>query len=78
MVLAIGLKLDYEAIEYMSAELIGRDRVGSAYAGPQAAAGTYATMARFADTGGIRLFGRPKRGRASALFILWDLRHRGH
>ena len=59
LVLATGLKLDYEAIEGMSAELIGRDGIGSVYAGPQAAADTYATMSRFADTGGVGLFGRP-------------------
>jgi len=59
LVIATGLSLDYEAIEGMSPDLIGRDGIGSVYAGPQAAAATYAEMSRFADTGGVGLFGRP-------------------
>lgn len=59
LVVATGLVLDYEAIEGMSAELIGREGIGSVYAGPRAAAATHAEMSRFADTGGVGLFGRP-------------------
>lgn len=60
LVLGTGLVLDYEGIEGMSSELIGRDGVGSVYAGPQAAAATYAEMSRFADAGGVGVFGRPQ------------------
>ena len=60
LVLGTGLVLDYEGIEGMSAELIGREGIGSIYAGPQAAAATYAEMSRFADTGGVGVFGRPQ------------------
>ncbi|MCG6114188.1 MAG: NAD(P)/FAD-dependent oxidoreductase [Mesorhizobium sp.] len=59
LVVATGLSLDYGAIDGMSTELIGRDGIGSVYAGPSEAAATYAEMSRFADTGGVGLFGRP-------------------
>lgn len=59
LILATGLKLDYEAIAGMSRDLIGRHGIGSVYAGPEAAAATYREMSRFADTGGVGLFGRP-------------------
>ena len=60
LVLATGLKLDYDAIEGMSLDLIGKDGIGSVYASPEAAAATYAEMSRFADTGGVGLFLRPE------------------
>ncbi|MDN2568303.1 NAD(P)/FAD-dependent oxidoreductase [Aquibium sp. A9E412] len=59
LVVATGLTLDYGAIEGMDVGLIGKDGIGSVYAGPEAAAATYAAMARFAETGGVGLFGRP-------------------
>lgn len=59
LVLATGLRLDYDAIEGMDAKRIGTDGLGSIYAGPDAAAATWTAMARFAETGGIGLFGRP-------------------
>ncbi len=57
---ATGLRLDYDAIAGMSVDLIGKDGIGSVYAGPEAAAATYAEMSRFADTGGVGLFLRPE------------------
>ena len=60
LVVATGLKLDYDAIEGMSVDRIGKDGIGSVYASPEAAALTYAEMSRFADTGGVGLFLRPE------------------
>jgi sulfide:quinone oxidoreductase len=59
LVVATGLSLDYEAIEGMSASMVGKNGIGSVYAGPAAAALTYREMSRFADTGGVGQFGRP-------------------
>jgi len=55
---ATGLRLDYDAIEGMSIDRIGKDGVGSVYASPEAATATYAEMSRFADRGGVGLFFR--------------------
>ena len=54
-----GLKLDYDAIEGMSVDLIGRDGIGSVYAGPDYAQKTWEEMRRFTETGGVGLFSRP-------------------
>lgn len=59
LMIATGLKLDYEAIEGMSEELIGREGIASIYASPAAAASSAALIDRFVDTGGVGLFGRP-------------------
>lgn len=59
LVVATGLQLDYAAIEGMDTALIGRDGIGSVYAGPEAAEATWREMSRFADTGGVGLFLRP-------------------
>ncbi len=59
LIVATGLQLDYGAIAGMDVSLIGRDGIGSVYAGPEAAAATWQAMARFADQGGVGLFGRP-------------------
>lgn len=59
LVVATGLQLDYAAIQGMEIGLIGKDGVGSVYAGPQHAEATWRAMSRFADTGGVGLFGRP-------------------
>ncbi|SIQ07640.1 sulfide:quinone oxidoreductase [Rhizobium sp. RU33A] len=56
---ATGLKLDYAAIEGMSLDLIGKDGIGSVYAGPDYAEKTWAEMDRFTDKGGLALFSRP-------------------
>jgi sulfide:quinone oxidoreductase len=59
LVVATGLELDYAAIEGMETTLIGKEGIGSVYAGPEAAEATWQLMSRFADTGGVGLFGRP-------------------
>lgn len=59
LIVATGLQLDYAAIEGMDERLIGRGGIGSIYAGPAAALATWKEMSRFADTGGVGLFGRP-------------------
>ena len=59
LVVATGLKLDFDAIEGMSLDLVGTNGIGAVYAGPDYAAKTWAEMDRFTDTGGIGLFTRP-------------------
>jgi len=59
LIVATGLRLDYAGIDGMETALIGKDGIGSVYASPEAAAATAALMARFAETGGVGLFGRP-------------------
>jgi sulfide:quinone oxidoreductase len=59
LIVATGLRLDYGAITGMDMRLIGRDGIGSVFAGPKAAAATWQEMSRFADKGGVGLFGRP-------------------
>ena len=59
LVVATGLTLDYAAIEGFSLDMIGRDGVGSVYAGADHAARTWAAAARFAEQGGQGLFTRP-------------------
>ncbi|QTL05375.1 NAD(P)/FAD-dependent oxidoreductase [Aquabacter sp. L1I39] len=59
LVVATGLELNYGGIAGMDLALIGRNGIGSVYAGPDQAAATYEEMSRFADTGGVGLFGRP-------------------
>lgn len=79
LVVATGLKLDYAAIEGMSPDLIGKDGVGSVYAGPAAAVATYREMSRFADTGGVGLFGRPATEmKCAGAPLKIRLHHRGH
>jgi sulfide:quinone oxidoreductase len=59
LVVATGLSLDYQAIQGMETSLIGRNGIGSVYAGPEAAEATWREMSAFADKGGVGLFGRP-------------------
>ncbi|HRJ70158.1 MAG TPA: FAD/NAD(P)-binding oxidoreductase, partial [Beijerinckiaceae bacterium] len=59
LIVATGLRLDYGAIAGMDAALIGKDGIGSIYAGPEAAAATWREMSAFADRGGVGLFLRP-------------------
>jgi sulfide:quinone oxidoreductase len=60
LIVATGLHLDYDAIEGMDVGRIGRDGLGSIYAGPQQAAATWRAMAAFAERGGVGVFGRPE------------------
>jgi sulfide:quinone oxidoreductase len=59
LVIATGLALDYDAIEGMSRDLIGREGIASVYAGPEQAAASWSALAKFCDTGGTGVFGRP-------------------
>lgn len=59
LLVATGLRLNYEGIEGMSLDLIGKDGIGSVYAGPDYAAKTWEEMNRFTDKGGVALFSRP-------------------
>lgn len=59
LILATGLRLDYDAIEGMDARRIGTDGLGSVYHSAPAAEATWQAMSRFADQGGVGLFGRP-------------------
>ncbi len=59
LIVATGLKLDYNAIEGMEESLIGREGIGSIYHSPEAAEKTWALMSKFADEGGVGVFQRP-------------------
>lgn len=59
LVVAVGLKLDYAAIEGMDEARIGRDGLGSIYHGPAAALATWRLLSDFADRGGTGVFLRP-------------------
>jgi sulfide:quinone oxidoreductase len=59
LVVATGLHLDYAAIEGMDPGLIGREGLGSVYAGPAQAEATWRAMSAFADRGGTAVFMRP-------------------
>lgn len=59
LIVATGLELNYGGIAGMDTALIGKEGIGSVYAGPEQAAATYAAMSRFADAGGVGLFLRP-------------------
>lgn len=59
LILATGLELNYGAIEGMDTGRIGSDGLGSIYHSPQAASATWQALSRFADSGGVGLFGRP-------------------
>lgn len=59
LIVATGLALDYEAVEGMDVNRIGRDGLGSVYAGPEQALATWRAMSDYADRGGTALFLRP-------------------
>lgn len=59
LIVACGLRLDYDAIEGMDTELIGTNGIGSLYHSPEAAHATWRTMSAFADHGGVGVFLRP-------------------
>jgi sulfide:quinone oxidoreductase len=59
LIVAIGLSLDYSAIQGMDEKLIGREGIASIYAGPEPAAASWRAMQAFVETGGTGLFGRP-------------------
>lgn len=59
LVVATGLHLDYEGIEGMSRDLIGRHGIASIYAGPEQAWASWGAMQSFVERGGQGHFGRP-------------------
>jgi sulfide:quinone oxidoreductase len=59
LIVATGLELNYGAIEGMDTSRIGQNGLGSIYHSPDAAAATWQALSRFADQGGVGLFGRP-------------------
>jgi sulfide:quinone oxidoreductase len=59
LVVATGLVLDYAAIDGMDRSLIGREGIASVYAGAREAALSWQALAKFAEAGGVGLFGRP-------------------
>ncbi len=59
LVVAPGLILDHDAIEGFSLDMVGGNGIGALYAGPEAAASTWAAAARFVEEGGRGLFTRP-------------------
>eukprot|EP00752_Nemacystus_decipiens_P019504 g17560.t1 len=59
LVVANGLKLDWNAIEGFSLDMVGENGIGAVYAGPEYAARTWQAMDRFTDEGGQGLFFRP-------------------
>ncbi len=59
LVVATGLKLDYDAIAGMDTHRIGQNGLGSMYHSPQAASATWQALSAFVDRGGVGVFGRP-------------------
>lgn len=59
LIVATGLKLDWDAIEGFSLDMVGENGIGALYAGPDYAAKTHAALERFTDEGGQALFLRP-------------------
>jgi len=59
LIVATGLELHYAGIEGMDTARIGRNGLGSIYHSPQSASATWQALHKFADTGGVGLFGRP-------------------
>jgi sulfide:quinone oxidoreductase len=59
LVVAPGLILDHDAIEGFSLDMVGENGIGALYAGPEAAAATWAAASRFVEEGGRGLFTRP-------------------
>lgn len=59
LVVATGLHLDYAQIEGMDVAAIGRDGLGSVYAGPQAAAATWSALDTYRAQGGQAILTLP-------------------
>ncbi|MEY8839988.1 FAD/NAD(P)-binding oxidoreductase, partial [Cribrihabitans sp. XS_ASV171] len=59
LIVATGLVLDYDAIEGFDLEMVGREGLGSLYAGPEYAARTWKAAAHYVEEGGVGLFTRP-------------------
>jgi sulfide:quinone oxidoreductase len=59
LIVATGLQLDWDAVEGFDLKLVGTDGIGAVYAGPEEASKTWLALDKFADRGGVALFGRP-------------------
>lgn len=59
LIVATGLKLDYDAIEGLDLSQLGKNGLGSIYHSPAGAAATWQALSRFADEGGVGVFCRP-------------------
>jgi sulfide:quinone oxidoreductase len=59
LVVATGVHLDYAQIEGMDVAAIGRNGMGSVYAGPQAAEATWGAMQAFVQKGGSAIMTLP-------------------
>lgn len=59
LVLATGLVLNYGAIEGFEMDMIGKNGIGSLYAGPDYAAKTWEAAGRYTEDGGVGIFTRP-------------------
>jgi sulfide:quinone oxidoreductase len=59
LVVALGLELNFGAIEGMDPKLIGTHGIGSTYAGPDGAAATYRVSEEFVQRGGVALLTKP-------------------
>ena len=60
LVVAAGIELNYGRIDGFDVDRIGKDGVGSIYAGPEAAAATWQAAGKFTEEGGEGLFFRPQ------------------
>lgn len=60
LIVATGLRLNYEAIEGFEMDMIGKDGIGSLYAGPDYAAKTWQAAGKFTEEGGVGYFTIPK------------------
>ena len=59
LMVTTGLKVDFDAIEGMSTDLIGRAGIGCVYDNNDHATRTWSMIDRFAEQGGVGLFTRP-------------------
>jgi len=59
LIVAAGLKLDFDAVEGFSLDLVGKDGVGAVYAGPDYAWKTWQLLDRFTNEGGHAVLFRP-------------------
>ncbi|MBK7766678.1 MAG: FAD-dependent oxidoreductase [Sulfuritalea sp.] len=59
LIVATGLKLDYDSIPGMDVNQIGKNGMGSVYHSPAGAEATWQAMSQFTQTGGVGLFLRP-------------------
>lgn len=60
LVLATGLVLKYDAIDGFEMNMIGKDGIGSLYAGPDYAAKTWEAAGKYSEQGGVGIFTRPE------------------